>query len=588
MPDMFQSRMNLMEALEVLQRPVSDHDPRLSVFLACGFTPLHLQTFLTAHLRNIYRSHRIELSSGLFGDLMGNLERLRPDDFDALAVVVEWPDLDSRLGVRTLGGWQVEKLPDIVDSVQQRLERLKSALRRVSSNLPACICLPTLPLPPLFYTGTQQSSVFELSLRRSLACFAEAVSIGGEVSVVNGQRLDERSPMSERFDLRTEVTQGFPYRTIHAAEVGKSLAELISRREPKKGLITDLDDTLWAGILGEVGVEGIHWHLEEHAQIHGIYQQFLASLASAGILIAAASKNDATLVGRAFERDDLLLSRTSIFPIEAHWRQKSESVRSILKAWNVLPESVVFVDDSPIEVAEVQRAFPELECVVFPKGDHAAFWDFLRHLRNRFAKTAVSEEDSLRLQSIRNSQEFREPAEQEHNSLDDFLQQADGRLTFDSGKPVKDTRAFELINKTNQFNLNGKRYDDAAWSKLLKDSGTRVVTVSYEDKFGKLGRIAVMIGRSAEKGFVVESWVMSCRAFSRRIEFHCLQYLFEKFAASQIIFDLRETGRNSPLMEFMQQLADGPVEANLQLSKSSFQRKVPKMPHHVEEVTVSE
>jgi predicted enzyme involved in methoxymalonyl-ACP biosynthesis len=97
-----------------------------------------------------------------------------------------------------------------------------------------------------------------------------------------------------------------------------------------------------------------------------------------------------------------------------------------------------------------------------------------------------------------------------------------------------------------------------------------------------------MIGRSAEKGFVVESWVMSCRAFSRRIEFHCLQYLFEKFAASQIIFDLRETGRNSPLMEFMQQLADGPVEANLQLSKSSFQRKVPKMPHHVEEVTVSE
>jgi FkbH-like protein len=575
--------MNLIDALERLKEPVAENAHPLRVFLACGFTPLHLETFLAAHLRTLYPAYRVELNSGLFGDLAGNLERLHPEDHDTLVVVIEWSDLDSRLGLRTLGGWQVEKLPDIVNSVDHSLERLARVLQRISSALPTCICLPTLPLPPLFYTGTRQSSVFELSIRRNIASFAEALSVGRKISVVNGQHIDENSPLGKRFDLRTEITQGFPYRTSHASVIGELLAELIRRPEPKKGLITDLDDTLWAGILGEVGVEGIHWHLDQHAQLHGIYQQFLASLASAGILVAVASKNDPIFVERAFERDDLLLSSTNVFPIEAHWRRKSESVQHILKSWNVLADSVVFVDDSPMEVAEVQSAFPKMECLVFPKDDYPAFWRMLSHLRNRFAKTAISEEDSLRLQSIRDSGTSPEPAE--GDSLDDFLQQANGRLTFVFGKPTEDPRAFELLNKTNQFNLNGKRYDETAWSNFLKDTKTCLVTVSYQDKFGKLGKIAVLTGRREANKFVVESWVMSCRAFSRRIEFHCLQYLFEKFAGDDIVFELQATNRNGPLIEFLQQVVDRPVEGNSQLSRTSFLKKAPKMPHYVEEVS---
>ena len=377
-----------MDALERLKDPVAENARPLRVFLACGFTPLHLETFLAAHLRNLCPARRIEVNSGLFGDLAGNLERLDPGEHDALAVAIEWPDLDSRLGLRSLGGWQVEKLPDIVESANLSLQRLSRALQGISLALPVCICLPTLPLPPLFYTVTQQSSVFELRLRRDLTSFAEA--IGHLVSVISGQHLDEKSPPGKRFDLRTEITQGFPFKTFHASVVGELMAELICRQQPKKGLITDLDDTLWAGILGEVGVEGIHWSLEQHAQVHGIYQQFLASLASAGILIATASKNDLALVEKAFERDDLLLPKASVFPIEARWWPKSKSVQCILKTWNVSADSVVFVDDSTMEVAEAQGAFPEMECLLFPKDDYSAFWQMLSHLRNRFAKTRIS------------------------------------------------------------------------------------------------------------------------------------------------------------------------------------------------------
>jgi FkbH-like protein len=577
--------MNLMEALERLKRSAAENARPLNVFLACGFTPLHLQTFLSAHLRDLAPACRVEVKTGLFGDLIGNLQRLGPAEHDALAVVVEWADLDSRLGLRNLGGWQVERLPEIVTAVSQSLERLTLVLQEVS--LPTVLCLPTLPLPPISYCGMRQSGGFELTLRRRLASFAESISNTSHISLVGQQRLDEISPFGTRFDLRTEIAQGFPYKISHAAAVGQLLAELICKPQPKKGIITDLDDTLWAGILGEVGVEGIHWHLEEHAQLHGIYQQFLASLASAGILVAAASKNDSALVDLALEREDLLLSRTKIFPIEAHWRQKSESVQNILKKWNVLPDSVVFVDDSPMEVAEVQSAFPEMECLLFPKADHAAFWEFLAALRDRFAKTAITEEDSLRTQSLRNSTAVGDSGGR-GISQEEFLQQLRGRLAFDLRKPLQETRAFELVNKTNQFNLNGRRYDEPAWKKVLQDPRSSLITVSYEDKFGRLGRIAVLIGRMEGGQFVMESWVMSCRAFSRRIEFHCLAYVFDQLGASAIVFELQATSRNGPLMEFMKQILDTSMEGSPHLSRSFFFARAPKMPHQVEMLGAAE
>src|SRR5258708_40172043 len=105
-----------------------------------------------------------------------------------------------------------------------------------------------------------------------------------------------------RLDVQSELLSGFPYQLSHASALAELLAALVRNPIAKKGLITDLDDTLWAGILGESGVDGISWHLEQKAHIHGLNQQFLASLASAGVLIAVASKNDPALVEQAFER----------------------------------------------------------------------------------------------------------------------------------------------------------------------------------------------------------------------------------------------------------------------------------------------
>ena len=102
--------------------------------------------------------------------------------------------------------------------------------------------------------------------------------------VVNSGSLLEDSPFASRFDVKSEVVSGFPYALSHASVLASHLAALVANPTPRKGLITDLDDTLWGGILGEIGVDGVSWSLDQHTHMHALYQQFLASLASAGTL----------------------------------------------------------------------------------------------------------------------------------------------------------------------------------------------------------------------------------------------------------------------------------------------------------------
>lgn len=574
--------MKLIEALNLARRPVPETASETKIFLACGFTPLHLQAFLTAEMRVRMPENRITIETGLFGDLCGNLERIDGKEVDFLAVVVEWGDFDSRLALRTLGGWRPSQMGDILESATRTAARLKSGLTAASHSVPTIVCMPTLPLPPMFSCNPAQAGATETQLRHIVASLALSLSQESGIRVVSGQALDEGSPLEGRYNLKSDVLTGFPYTLPHASAIGEALSTLIQNRPPLKGLITDLDDTLWSGILGELGVECISWHLDARTQIHGLYQQFLASLSGAGVLIGVASKNDSAVVEQAFTRSDLLLSKDDIFPFEVHWSCKSESVERILKAWNIGADSVVFIDDSPMEVAEVKAAFPEMECLVFPRNDYDEFWRLLKHLREVFGKSMLTADDAIRLRSIRYASAWRDASQSRKNSHDDFLKAAEACVFFESAQPDGDARAFELLNKTNQFNLNGKRFSESEWRSFLKDPAAFILTVSYKDKFGSLGKIAVILGRTSARMAHINGWVMSCRAFSRRIEHQCLKYLFETLDADEITLDYQLTPRNGPLQEFLTELLGETPGETVRLSKEQFASKLPLLFHRLE------
>ena len=145
--------MKLAEALGILQEPAAEDAASFNVFLACGCTPLHLQTFLDAHLRKSRPGRAVAVDVGLYRNLLGNLERLRITQPHAGAVVLEWPDLDPRLGLRQLGGWSPKDLPDILDTVRRQADQIEAAILRISQQAPVAVSLPTLPFPPVSYAA---------------------------------------------------------------------------------------------------------------------------------------------------------------------------------------------------------------------------------------------------------------------------------------------------------------------------------------------------------------------------------------------------------------------------------------------------
>jgi FkbH-like protein len=543
--------MKLVEALEALKHNPPDESTVLEIQLACGFTPLHFSTFLGAHLRREFPAHRLAIKTGAFGDLPGNLERVAKVDDSTIVAVIEWQDLDPRLGIRLLGGWNPNRLNDFVQTVRDQENRISAALEILASKNTVVVSLPTLPIPPVAFTPGWFSSRLESDLLGVRATLSLKLSELSSLRVVSSQRLDRLSPHAERFDAKSELNTGFPYSLSHADKLAGLIATLIRNPLAKKGLITDLDDTFWQGVLGEVNPEGVSWDLDHHTLTHGLYQQLLASLADSGTLIAAASKNDPALVEKAFRTRNPILARDQIFPLEANWGPKSESVRKILEAWNIGSDSVVFVDDSALELAEVKAAYPDIECMLFPREDDKATYDVLFQLRDKFGKTSLSAEDAIRLESIRASHAVAEARRAEGYTPERFLQEAGGKLSLSFVKNSPDPRALELINKTNQFNLNGTRHTETSWHQYLNGPGVFLMLVSYEDKYGPLGKIAVLAGRTEGDNLAIDYWVMSCRAFSRRIEHGCLLRLFQKFGADQAIFDFSKTPRNQPMQDFL-------------------------------------
>jgi FkbH-like protein len=513
-------------------------------FLVCTFEPLHLETFLEAHLiRRLGGPVKIE--TGLYGDFTGNILLAEKSDATSASVVLEWESLDPRLGLRASGGWGSAVKEDIVSSCRARLAQAASGIRALALRMPVAVGRPHLPIPPIGHTIAAQQSFFELELERLIAEFLAGIAVLPGVRIARPV-----AGGSNALDARMELLAGFPYTVKFASELADALVEILFPPAPKKGLITDADDTLWSGIAGEVGPENVTWSQEHRTQTYALYQQMLGHLSSCGVLLSVCSKNDPETVEKALARKDLLLAAESFFPVRVNWGPKSVSVSEILNVWNIAADDVVFVDDNEMELEEVRRKHPGITTLKFDGRNPAALWALLENLRNLFGKPTLTEEDRLRQASIRSSAQIELAGEAAGNP--EFLRTLNGTVTLAWAVAGADKRPLELVNKTNQFNLNGVRISEGEWQQLVRDPSTVVAVGSYEDKFGPLGKVAVVVGRQTGDTVELKHWVMSCRAFSRRLEHHMLDEIFRKTGARRIEMAFVPTERNRPLREYFE------------------------------------
>ena len=216
--------MTITEALRITQSVPRDARP-FAVTLACGFTPLHLQTFLAAHLQQALPDRKVTITPGLYGNLVGTLESISGAALpDGLVIALEWPDLDPRLDYRGAGSWSATAVNDIVASARIMLDRIAAALLRIPAGPRIALSLPTLPLPPLFHTPGWQASQHELALQADVMRFAADIAQEGRIAVINLQRLAEESPASGRLDLKSDLYTGLPYTVEHADRLASQLA----------------------------------------------------------------------------------------------------------------------------------------------------------------------------------------------------------------------------------------------------------------------------------------------------------------------------------------------------------------------------
>lgn len=283
-----------------------------------------------------------------------------------------------------------------------------------------------------------------------------------------------------------------------------------------KCLVLDLDGTLWGGVIGEDGLSNLKLGGLHIGEAYVTFQKYVAALKRRGIVLAVCSKNNEADARQPFEsHPEMVLKLEDITLFVANWNTKDENLRHIARTLNLGLDSLVFVDDSPVERQWVRRQLPEVEVVDLPE-DPALYIEALeRHLP--FEALTLSEEDRHRVRTYRENQE-REVLRGACAEVEEFLAALDMVVELRPFDEANLPRIAQLINKTNQFNLTTRRLTESQVASLIGAKGVYTQAMRLRDRYGDYGLTGVLIARAEGSSLRIDDWLMSCRVMGRGVE----------------------------------------------------------------------
>lgn len=314
----------------------------------------------------------------------------------------------------------------------------------------------------------------------------------------------------------------------------------------RKCLVVDCDNTLWGGVVGDDGLEGIRiGQGEPVGEAFAAVQRLVADLRTRGVIIAVCSKNDDATARRVFrEHPDMILREEDIAVFQANWRDKASNLRAIAGALDISTSSLVFLDDNPAEREQMRRELPE---VAVPEvGDDPTFYPSALLAAGYFEALGFTEDDRRRAGQYRASALRAELAADLHDPQA-FLVSLDMEAAFAPFDATGRARVAQLIGRSNQFNLTTRRHDEAALAAFEKDPRAVTLQVRLKDRFGDNGMVSVVIGIDDGDSMVLDTWLMSCRVLNRRLEEAVLDVLVESARARgsrRIVGHFIPSGRN--------------------------------------------
>jgi FkbH-like protein len=379
------------------------------------------------------------------------------------------------------------------------------------------------------------------------------------VHTMSSAQLQASYPVAEWHDPHAHRAGRVPYTQAGFAAISTALFRTACalNRPPYKVIVLDCDNTLWKGVCGEDGVGGV--------DVEGPYarlQAFMIEQMNAGMLLCICSKNNKADVDEVFACGNAMpLRREHIAAWRVNWNSKADNIHSLARELNVGLDSIVVIDDSAAECAEISARCPGVLCLQLPREPERidAF------LANAwvFDQTAATEEDRARTRMYQDNAR-REQFRAQAMSLADFIGGLELRVTVEDAGDADVDRISQLTYRTNQFNLTTVRRSAAAIREVLQGAGAGCLCVRVTDRFGDYGLVGAVLYQRETDRLVVDTFLLSCRVLGRGVEHQVLAAIGQRAVAEGVRFvDLpyRPTEKNAPARIFLEAVTGCTVDA---------------------------
>jgi FkbH-like protein len=474
---------------------------------------------------------------------------------DLVLILLDVDEIAGRLPALCSAGLGAGVEAEIEDSAG-RMSQLVRSLRSHSS---ARILLQGIVVPDHTSLGDVGDANLPkslphavLRLNERLAAICRTVS---DCVFFDVDRLAARHGRARWRDARMFLANRLPVSSELFSVYARALVRTFSTmyRAPRKVLCTDLDNTLWGGILGEDGAEGISTGSAFPGNCYFAYQSYLKQLSSRGILLAIVSKNNEADVRDAFRvrSSDLALNLNDFVASKIGWNDKAQSIRELAEELSLGLDAFVLVDDSPQECEAIRRQLPEVAVIQAPVEEP---WKLVEILSEQpfFDALSVTEDDVNRLHEYKTQAER---AKLEDSAIDrnDFLASLEIVCTFQSALQAPLARAAQLLAKTNQFNLTTRRRSSAEIEEFASVEGGQAVVVRVRDRFGDAGVVGLALARNHDESCIIDSFLLSCRVIGRGIETALLAHISQRafeMGARQLVGEFIQTKKNALCANF--------------------------------------
>ena len=304
----------------------------------------------------------------------------------------------------------------------------------------------------------------------------------------------------------------------------------------KKVLILDCDNTLWNGILGEDGSEGINMSPDNKVgKVFFQIQNILLNMTKEGVLLCICSKNNIEDVNKILSNHkDMILNNKHFAAKEVNWNNKVTNIKTLSKKLNLSFESFVFLDDSDFEINLVKKYLPDVKAIKVPE-DIFEYENKLTQIKKLFYQVNKTSEDKNKTASYQ--QRFlRDDYKLQFDNIDEYLISLGQKIEIFKDNMDQTERLSQLTQKTNQFNLNTIRLTNSEIEKIIESKNSHIFSIAHKDRFGDSGITGLSIVRIEEEEIIIiEQFLLSCRIIGRKVEDYFLDYIIDYFIKKEFI-----------------------------------------------------